>query len=497
MVNIVVLGDSIAYGIGSTNAETKSFGALVGEKVNGKVTNLGISGLDSTQLLEKLETDEFQNALKEADVVLMSIGSNDILKPFVNIVTEAVGVKDNSDKEVYEKIQKQFMKTAKEEPLEAINSLAKAILKVYASDEIEKGCQGFPDNFDAIIDKIHTLNSDALIYANNVYNPYYGVAYEYQGLTLLNVHEICELYVNEINKAFDRTSKDYTMIDMYSIFRQQGYTNVNQASVEDFSGFSFDPHPNDKGYQLMADYIYTQMDSIAPKVEVTLLADDVMKDEDNVSKNEENVTKNEDNDIKNQENGSNVNTEQVPVELDGFQLIFTEKVRPIEGKMICLAKSENYLSNLETDKAETDKADTQFNIADIEGWQYTLTGQEIVEETADGTYVVELKVNDFIKEEEVLDYDSDYELVMEEGSFKDKGNNSPDELTLVSFTTREEPKIDLEANSTAVVGSSGIPGGISVETGILAGIALVAVAIIGVILYNRKKKRKRERKTKE
>lgn len=443
MVNIVVLGDSIAYGIGSSDAKTRCFGALVGEKVNGKVTNLGISGLDSTQLLKKLDTKKFQEALKDADVVLMSIGSNDILKPFVSIVTESVGVKDEDDKEVYEKIQKKFMKMAKEEPLEAVNSLAKAILKVYASDDIEKGCEGFPKNFDAIIGKIKEINPDTLIYANNVYNPYYGVAYDYQGLTLLNVHEICELYVNEINKAFDRKSEDYTMIDMYSIFRQQGYTNVNPASIEDFSGFNFDPHPNDRGYQLMADYIYTHMDSAAPGVQVSFEADET------------------------------IDNQAVPVNVKEIRLVFSEQVRPVEGKKVCLV-----------------------DLTDGKKWNYSLTGAEQINVAEESTYEMNLSLADFVKDGEVLQYAGSYELVMEEGAFKDKGNNSPDELTLLGFTTEKEPGLELEANSTAVV-SSGLTGSAGMKIGIFAGIVLVLVAIAGIILYNKKIRRKRETKTKE
>lgn len=429
MINIVVIGDSIAKGVGSSDASTKNFGALVGEKVNGKVTNLGISGLESSELLEKLDTEKFQNALENADVIFVSIGSNDLLQPFLSIIAEAAGLPPDERKDFYKKLQKAFSKMSKEDPLKAGDALATAVNKIVKGKQLDEACEQFPKNFDKIITNLRTNYPEAIIYVNNLYNPYYGVSYEYGGVTLLNIHDICEKYILRLNKTFDVKSEDYTMIDMYSIFRQKGYTNVNGASLQDMSGVNFDPHPNDAGYQMMADYIYTKLDSIAPRVELQI-----------------------------------ENLQKVPANMEGMGLCFSEKVRPIEGKQLILSTEKTTLA-------------------------YTLTGQEELTETSDGIYEMKLSAEMF-RQGGVLEYDEKYELVMDEGAFKDRGNNSPDELFVAQFHTEQKPEIELAVHSVAVVNEAQVKGSEEAHTILLVSqiiFVVIAVAIAIYMLYNKKR----------
>lgn len=440
MVNIVVIGDSIAKGVGSTEPLAKSFAALIGEKVNGTVKNLGITGLDSSQLLEKLETQKFQDALKEADVIFVSIGSNDLLKPFLSIVANAAGV-TGEGKDLYAKLQKQFAKLSKKDPLAAGNALAVAVKNVNKSNELKQACKQFPERFQTIIKELKSINKDAVIYVNNIYNPYYGVAYDYDGLTLLNVHELCESYILKLNQAFDASSSDYILMDMYSVFRQTGLTNVNAASLEDMSKVNFDPHPNDTGYQLMADFIYTRMDSIAPKVELVL----------------------EDNEIEHTK-------QQAP---ETITLRFSERVRFVKGKKITIRGNGK----------ET---------------VYALSGMEVLEEEEDG-YIVTIPLDSFEDEFDV-DYESTYQVMIEEGAVKDKGNNSPDSQLAGAFTTISQPRAEIEANSVAIVNEA-VPGKDEMAHQIILAsvivFVLIAVAITIWMLYNKKRRKTKEIKKNE
>lgn len=436
MLDIVVIGDSIAKGVGSSDEATKGFGALIGEKVGGEVTNLGITGLDSSQLIEKLKTEKFQEALQDADVIFVSIGSNDLLKPFLKIVADSAGA-TGEGKELYKNLQKQFVKMSKNDPLAAGDALADAVKEVKASSKLKQSVKQFPENFETIITELKEINPDAVIYVNNLYNPYYGVAYVYEGLTLLNISELCEGYIVDMNKHFSRSSKDYKLMDMYSVFRQSGYTNVNPASLDDMSGVNFDPHPNDAGYQMMADYIYTQMDSIAPKMEVLWEYEGT----------EQSVQS------------------SVPIDQDTIRISFSERVRIIEGK-------ELYLT------------------ADAKKYTHKLTGEEQLESADDmGTYILTLPVSSFLGEKQ-LAYDTEYELIMEDGAFKDKGNNTPKELTMAKFYTEQDENAQVEANSTTVITPS--VAGKENETntavwGIIAIFVVIAVAIAGALLYNKKR----------
>ena len=72
--HIVILGDSVAYGYGTRGGIAK----YLKETFPGsEVTNLGINGLTSTGLVERLKSDKWQHLIQTADLVLLNIGGND------------------------------------------------------------------------------------------------------------------------------------------------------------------------------------------------------------------------------------------------------------------------------------------------------------------------------------------------------------------------------------------------------------------------------------
>lgn len=79
--NIVILGDSVAYGYGTKGGIAhylkETFPAS-------RITNLGVNGLTSSGLVQKMKTDSWEQPLAEADLVLLNIGGNDLLRGFRN-----------------------------------------------------------------------------------------------------------------------------------------------------------------------------------------------------------------------------------------------------------------------------------------------------------------------------------------------------------------------------------------------------------------------------
>ena len=67
--------------------------------------------------------------------------------------------------------------------------------KLTDNKELWKACKNFSGQFKEITDIIHEINPDVLIYADNVYNPYYGVAYEYEGISVFNISQLCDPYI--------------------------------------------------------------------------------------------------------------------------------------------------------------------------------------------------------------------------------------------------------------------------------------------------------------
>ena len=215
-LHILALGDSIALGYGLEDKEQEAYGAVLAKKAGAKFTNEGINGLRSEDLIERLEAGEYDEQIKDADIILLSIGSNDVLK---NCVIQAAG--------------------------------AVGIHTEY--------------KFEQIIRMIKEKNPYVVIYADNVYNPYVAVNYIYGPIEVLNLSELTETYIRRINEAFHSSSKEYTVINAYSIFQKDGYTNVKAGTLENLEKFNLDPHPNREGHIQIAEKIYEKLDLTPPK----------------------------------------------------------------------------------------------------------------------------------------------------------------------------------------------------------------------------------------
>lgn len=77
--SIVILGDSVASGYGTNGGITKY---LKDTFPDTHISNLGINGLTSGALVERLEAGNWNATLASADLVLLNIGGNDLLRSF-------------------------------------------------------------------------------------------------------------------------------------------------------------------------------------------------------------------------------------------------------------------------------------------------------------------------------------------------------------------------------------------------------------------------------
>ncbi|CAM3766275.1 GDSL-type esterase/lipase family protein [Alicyclobacillus pomorum] len=81
---LVALGDSITFGFNLPGATTSTpspyaFPYIVGREEHWKVTDLGVPGWETANLLNALQTKPYESALKKANVVTLDIGSNNFL----------------------------------------------------------------------------------------------------------------------------------------------------------------------------------------------------------------------------------------------------------------------------------------------------------------------------------------------------------------------------------------------------------------------------------
>ena len=218
-IRYVAVGDSIAYGYGLRKIETDSYAAVVRQYLKSRYdnvffSNLGINGLESQELLDILQNPQnehhktFVATLRHADVVTVSIGSNDLLHQ----------LKAGSD-------------------FQEFLANSDAILK--------KKCEEIKTIFPKIIVSLKSISPHVVIYVNNVYNPCVHIK------RFASLQDTVDRYINCFNEVYQENSTQYEMIDVKGIFDSQKDSVINLA----IQGKELDPHPDKKGHHLIADAV--------------------------------------------------------------------------------------------------------------------------------------------------------------------------------------------------------------------------------------------------
>ena len=191
----VALGDSLAAGVGAHEGYVDRYAghlrADAGARV--RVTNLGVSGQTSTQLLHSLRHDPgMRKALGGAEVVTLNIGLNDLGEASGSYETGTCGGPQNE-----------------------------ACLRE-AVDSVE-------ENWDAIIEEISSLRSTEDTVIRTV-----GLGYTPR------VGKIFEPYVHEVTRHIATSATD---VGIPYVEVRLGDESISEDGL----------HPNDNGYRLIAD----------------------------------------------------------------------------------------------------------------------------------------------------------------------------------------------------------------------------------------------------
>jgi lysophospholipase L1-like esterase len=212
---IVAIGDSLTQGVGD---ETES-GGYVGilnhtfedHHINIKIENFGKRGNRSDQLLKRLENEEIESSIKKADIVLITIGANDIMKVVKNNLTNL------------------NMEPFQEERVEYIERLR------------------------AIFIKINELNPDTQIYLIGFYNPFerYFGDIEQLGMIMDNYNDAGKSVTEEFDNVIFIPTKDL----------------FSDSDIELLADDYF--HPNTNGYKLMAERVLEYLKIYSEETEIS------------------------------------------------------------------------------------------------------------------------------------------------------------------------------------------------------------------------------------
>ncbi|ETP69878.1 lipolytic protein G-D-S-L family [Planococcus glaciei] len=200
---LVALGDSITYGANLEDSGQSAYPHLIGEDAGFEVQNLAVSGWQTAQVMEALRGDqEYRQRVQDADVIAMTIGSNDLLE--ILRLAETNGADNPGQVEV--------------------------ILRQ------ELGNSVVFDEIGELIEEIQSL-TDAQILLYNIYNPFSPGN---------SMHQIGEALLPEVNATFREVTESYEnvhLVDAYSAYN---------GKQEDYI-IPGDIHPTEEGQAVLAE----------------------------------------------------------------------------------------------------------------------------------------------------------------------------------------------------------------------------------------------------
>ncbi len=246
VVNYIALGDSIASGYipGKIHLDKDCYAYLLKsdmEKCENKIIcyeNVAVSGQPTQSLLLQLQSLDLSNA----DIITISIGSNDILIPFKNLISTSLGcVSGNSIDEVanlFSQVQKNGIYARYR-----LGRLMNILSDISNNDIIKESANDIKNNIDSIIKTIKEKNPSVKIILTNFYNPYECLEIEYARGFVESFNKIKE----ELNEYLQENAKEngYCIADISDLGKDAKLININLKG----ENISFDPHPNKQGHQ--------------------------------------------------------------------------------------------------------------------------------------------------------------------------------------------------------------------------------------------------------
>lgn len=221
VVNMTVLGDSIASGYGLEDL-LDSYGALIAKEKRYNLTNNAVPGHKTTDLLWVVCHEETAiNNIKDASLISISIGGNDLL----NLLSDA-----------------------------DISILLDIAQKGENSEYIKTALNTAKENLINVCTEIRSLNPDAPIILQTLYNPIYAhPTYNSFAPMLDKLAPSLLLMLQSVSRQFD----NIFIADIYSAFASY-YEETSDLSVIQSDGI----HPSEKGHQLIAQVITEEIDKL-------------------------------------------------------------------------------------------------------------------------------------------------------------------------------------------------------------------------------------------
>ena len=161
-------------------------------------SNLSKEGITSFELLNII--DDNKDKIKDADIITISIGGNNILNPILKNLNVDESILENYDEDKFDSLISEYLNSEE--------------IKTEILNEVNKFSKDFPN----IIKKLKKLAPEADIYVNTVYNPINKKC---------NIYSFFESQISLINDLIvkNNSSYDYKILNCYQILSSDEVLN--------------------------------------------------------------------------------------------------------------------------------------------------------------------------------------------------------------------------------------------------------------------------------
>ena len=275
----VALGDSIAAGValegyaGLYSNPPGCFPALIAAQMGYSLNNLAISGDDTTDLLGRMQTAAYQDALKNADVITVTIGSNNLLKTSINLLLQHLNLGDLSDAQLAGVGAGTMLGADLNSIIATLQEIGDYLTSQEVVDALDAGVARFYTEWNTIMSTLQSWNPDAAVVVTNYYNPYSMFEFDLNlsmlslGNLSIHVGDLAQGYLDAMNDYITASPYNgtyYTIVDVTRVSTNVKM-NVDPAAImgavmtgqaPDLSGaMNLDPHPDAAGHAYIAGQI--------------------------------------------------------------------------------------------------------------------------------------------------------------------------------------------------------------------------------------------------
>ncbi len=267
---ILAIGDSISTGYGLSEPENQSFVyGILGE--GGKVVNMAINGNTASGILSQIKDKKHEKRItsdhiKEADVVTITCGGNDMMA----VLYDGIANEWNKTHQGDEITGSQVLEKLSEMDLGMILAVANLLNPesesyVINSEVFEEALREYAKNLKEITNYINSVNPSVAIIVSTQYNPYV----EFKGTKFDIIYKGFEDGVSKLNNVITENGFDggYTVTDSKKLFDDMeglgDYYNADEKTM------NLDFHPTAEGHELLAESFETTLSGLE-YVEITM-----------------------------------------------------------------------------------------------------------------------------------------------------------------------------------------------------------------------------------